>query len=130
MIHDIRSAGDQVDHPGREPCLSRQLDLSQRARVELFDGVSVDLRTGGHGQIACEPSIHPNGFAYSWEQELPLDLAQLPELPDGIVARLRQSKEQRTSPLTEAVWRKGDQHNKLVSMAGTLRKAGPSLGSL
>lgn len=107
----------------------RGLDLSQRARVSLFDGVCVDLRTSGSGQIAVEPSVHPSGTQYVWERELPLDLSELPELPGAILASLRAATVDRDSvtSITDATWRHGTQHTRLVSMAGRLRNSGLSV---
>lgn len=103
----------------------RGVDLRQVTSFEIVEGVRVDLRTPGRGQIAVEPSIHPSGFAYSWEVELPLDPSRIPELPDGIVSRLREmSKRSNTTNINEASWREGSRETRLVSMAGSLRRLG------
>jgi hypothetical protein len=101
------------------------VDLRQVTAFEIVEGVRVDLRTPGRGQIAVEPSIHPTGFLYSWEVELPLDPDSIPELPEGIIARLRElSKPSNTVDINEASWREGSREARLVSMAGRLRKLG------
>jgi len=45
--------------------------INATVRLELTTGVFVDLRAAGKSQIACEPSIHETGAAYSWRRELP-----------------------------------------------------------
>lgn len=102
------------------------VDLRQVTSFEIVEGVRVDLRTPGRGQIAVEPSIHPSGFAYAWEVELPLDPDRIPSLPDGIVARLRElSAPHRTAiDISDASWREGSRESRLVSMAGRLRRLG------
>lgn len=104
------------------------VDLSQRAKVEIFEGVSVDLRVQGSGQVAVEPSIHPSGAEYVWETELPVDLEAVPEMPEGIAARICEKlpEEGGATPITDGKWRKGSQHTRLVSMAGRLRNLGLS----
>ncbi len=101
------------------------VDLRQVTELEIADGIRVDLRTPGRGQIAVEPSIHPTGFAYHWEIELPLDIDQIPDLPEGITARLRNvSSASNTININEASWREGSRESRLVSMAGHLRRLG------
>lgn len=101
------------------------VDFRQVTGFEIVDGVRVDLRIPGRGQIAVEPSIHPTGFAYAWEIELPLDAARIPDLPAGIVAKLRElSGASNTVNINEASWREGSRESRLVSMAGHLRRLG------
>ena len=104
------------------------IDLRQVTQLEIVDGITVDLRTSGKGQIAVEPSIHPSGFAYHWEVELPLDLATLPEIPPVLVERLR-TKEEAQGPvdISAASWREGSRETRLVSMAGRLRNTNSAL---
>lgn len=101
------------------------VDLRQITAFEIVEGVRVDLRTPGRGQIAVEPSVHPSGFLYAWEIELPLDPNRIPELPEGIVSKLRDvSRSSNAVNINEAAWREGSRESRLVSMAGHLRKLG------
>ena len=102
------------------------IDFRQVTAFEIVEGVRVDLRVPGKGQIAVEPSIHPSGFAYSWEIELPLDPERIPALPDGIVAKLRELSAPQKPPIdiSDATWREGARESRLVSMAGRLRNLG------
>lgn len=101
------------------------VDLRQLTAFEIVEGIRVDLRTPGRGQIAVEPSVHPTGFLYSWEVELPLDPDLIPDLPEGIVAKLREmAKPSNTAHINEASWREGSRENRMVSMAGHFRRLG------
>ena len=99
------------------------VDLRQVTQLEIVDGITVDLRTSGRGQIAVEPSIHPSGFAYHWEVELPVDLDTLPDVPPALVERLRTKERETREPvdISAASWREGSRETRLVSMAGRLR---------
>lgn len=104
----------------REP---RGVDLRQVTQFEIVDGITVDLRTSGSGQIAVEPSIHPSGFAYHWELELPIDLDAIPDVPAAVLERMKSNEATKGGPvdISEATWREGSRETRLVSMAGRLR---------
>ena len=97
--------------------------LSQTVKLALGDGVSCDLRTAGRGQIACEPSIHPTGFLYTWEIELPLDPEMVPMLPAGLVERITGRHEQPSSG-DGTGWGEGHRNDRLFARGCELRRAG------
>ncbi len=99
----------------------KEVDLKQTTQLEIADGITVDLRTSGRGQIAVEPSIHPSGVPYYWEIELPLDLDRLPEIPAAMVEQLKVQRSAETVDISEAIWREGSRESRLISMAGRLR---------
>jgi hypothetical protein len=109
----------------------------QSTKVKLNEECTVDLKVGGKGQVVVEPSTHYTGYKYTWEVLLPADLAEVEELPDeyrkAIANHFKKSPPRRPSPLKPAkgdvegetiFYPKGTQHNRLVSYAGSLRRAG------
>lgn len=104
----------------REP---KGVDLRQVTQFEIVDGITVDLRTSGSGQIAVEPSIHPSGFLYHWELELPIDTDSIPDVPAAVLERMKSNEATKGGPVDihEATWREGSRETRLVSMAGRLR---------
>jgi putative DNA primase/helicase len=69
-----------------------ELEIPNGVSVEMFDGVSVDVRSAGRGQIVVEPSRHPSGFDYCWRRELPERLEDIPECPPLILEALTRAK--------------------------------------
>lgn len=64
------------------------LPLTGRTKVPVCEGVTADLRCAAANYLIVEPSVHPNGFRYSFEVGLPLFVDTLEPLPGGILSRL------------------------------------------
>jgi len=64
------------------------LEINATVRLELADGIAVDLRSAGRSQIAVEPSRHATGSLYTWKRALPADLAELPECRAALLERI------------------------------------------
>src|SRR5262249_17590888 len=75
---------------------------------------------GRQHYVVVPPSIHPSGVAY--EGELP-PVGDLPEIPDWLSEMGRTGGNGRTRVVGEVI-KKGEQHDTLVSLAGTMRNRG------
>lgn len=98
----------------------------QRCRVAVDDGVEVDLRLAGKGQIAVEPSVHPDGDAYQWIRNLPAARHDLPAIPLGIVDRIKKAIAAKgaASAATDGKVATGSRNDHLTAEAGRLVRAG------
>lgn len=65
------------------------IEIPNAAGVEIVEGVRVDVRSGGRGQLVVEPSTHDSGFSYTWRRPLPDSIAELPECPPLILEAMR-----------------------------------------
>lgn len=97
----IPDAPMQESRPGRAHFVvkvPRDLTINATVKAELAPGVFVDVRSPGRSQIVVEPSTHATGSHYTWKQSLPRDLADLPECPPAILARIVEPAPRATAP--------------------------------
>lgn len=87
----MQATGRGGHHVARVPA---DLVLRARTAVEIAPGVRVDLRPALAAQIVVAPSIHASGTPYTWQRSLPADMADLPEIPAALLARLRELAEE------------------------------------
>ncbi|MEB2346932.1 MAG: AAA family ATPase [Deltaproteobacteria bacterium] len=108
--------------------------VSARTGVALAPGIAVDLRPGGRAQIVVAPSAHASGHVYTWQRSLPADLAELPEIPAGLLAALvadegardREHGGDRDGAGDGDEIPAGRRNATLASLAGTMRRRGMS----
>jgi hypothetical protein len=62
-------------------------------KLEILDGVRVDVRAGERSQIVVEPSTHATGARYTWRRALPERIEDLPACPPLIADALRRAGE-------------------------------------
>lgn len=60
----------------------------QQTKIPLANGMTIDLRLAGRGQIVCAPSIHATGFQYEWVRELPSSKSELPSLSPSMISMI------------------------------------------
>lgn len=102
----------------------------QAVKLALANGMKVDLRLPGKGQIACEPSVHAaTGAAYEWVRELPKSRGDIPELAADFVkmvdtAVTSEKSTSRAKPDGAGHVCEGGRNEYLTSEAGHLVNAG------
>jgi len=85
-------------------------------------GAGIDVRAAASYVIA-PPSIHESGELYRWEEGYRPNEHLLLTLPDAIALRLTEKRPEFAEPVGE-IFRAGERHAPLVSIAGTLRRRG------
>jgi hypothetical protein len=102
--------------------------LKAETKVEILEGVKVDLRVAGLSQVVVEPSRHVSGGYYSFERSLPTDLRELPECPPLIVEAIRASRkatqDRNSSDLDAEEFAAGERNNRLFRLGCRLRQGG------
>jgi len=85
-------------------------------------GAGLDVRGQG-GLIVVEPSLHPSGRRYAWQDD-PAEQSPAP-LPDWLAALLRDDgRRNGSAPRVDGPIPEGERHRALVSLAGSMRRRG------
>ena len=85
-------------------------------------GEGIDVRAAA-SYVVAPPSTHGTGNLYRWEEGYRPNEHLLLTLPDAIAKRLTETRPEFAEPVGE-IFRAGERHAPLVSIAGTLRRRG------
>jgi P4 family phage/plasmid primase-like protien len=122
---------EQTTGTGGGHYLFQQPDFRVRNSQGNNGGIAqgIDIR-GYHGYIVAPPSIHPEtGRAYCWEGMEELEQQKLAPAPGWLLDWLKKHSERASAPpdpakATVARFAKGQRHNGLLKIAGSMRARG------
>ncbi|GAB4490097.1 MAG: hypothetical protein OHK006_22500 [Thermodesulfovibrionales bacterium] len=112
--HDILDAPTVLTSKGRHLYCKMKPGVTNFQKRDDLRGI--DLRAEG-GYVVAPPSIHPSGSKYMWMDEQNLDDAEMPELPEGILAKNTNGNMEIRELLNGVT--QGQRHDALVRLVGS-----------